>query len=354
MKPCYINGVGCVSAQKTFDNSEFLDEISHYDTNVMPVVAPVYKEFIHPVAARRMAKGVKMGVVASKLALQEAGLEMPDAILTGTGMGCVRDSEKFLENIIKNEEQFLTPTSFIQSTHNTVGAAVALGLKCKAYNVSYVHAAVSFESALVDASLVFHEEDANHILVGGVEEMGDHTIKLFHLIKHLKAEPINNMDLLKASSQGTTTSEGAQFFVLSQQKQDSSYAQLKAVEMYNELDDSEVAQQLETFIQNNGLAITDIDAVILGNNGDAEFDPIYQSLQTGLFENTPQLAYKHLSGEYNTASAFGFWVGAKVLKTQQVPAVLKMNELSKPAYKNVLLYNQYRGKNHSFVLLGAC
>jgi NAD(P)H-hydrate repair Nnr-like enzyme with NAD(P)H-hydrate dehydratase domain len=59
---------------------------------------------------RRMSKTVKMSSVASQYALKEAGIENPDAIIVGTGMGCSQDSEKFLKNVIDNHEEFLTPT----------------------------------------------------------------------------------------------------------------------------------------------------------------------------------------------------------------------------------------------------
>ena len=103
MKTVYINSVCSISSQKTFDNSEFLDEIINHEENIILAVNPNYKEFIAPAESRRMAKGIKMGVAASKIALKDAGIETVDAIITGTGMGCLRDSEKFLGNLIDND-----------------------------------------------------------------------------------------------------------------------------------------------------------------------------------------------------------------------------------------------------------
>ncbi|RYZ82834.1 MAG: hypothetical protein EOP06_21045 [Proteobacteria bacterium] len=85
---------------------------------------------------------MKNGIVASTVAMKEAAMEMPEAIITGTGMGCIEDSDKFLKAIIDNGEQFLTPTSFIQSTHNTVASSIAISLGCKSYNFTYVNGAV--------------------------------------------------------------------------------------------------------------------------------------------------------------------------------------------------------------------
>ncbi|MEP7094866.1 MAG: 3-oxoacyl-ACP synthase, partial [Flavobacterium sp.] len=121
MKKTYINGVSCISTQKTFDTVFLEDAVYNQNDNILSVVSPVYKDFISPAAARRMAKGVKNGIVASALAMKDAQAENVDAIITGTGLGCIEDSEKFLKNILDNNEEFLTPTAFIQSTHNTVG-----------------------------------------------------------------------------------------------------------------------------------------------------------------------------------------------------------------------------------------
>ena len=109
MKNVYINSVGSVSAQKTFDNSEFLEEIVYYEANVIKVIDPNYKDYIPPAAARRMAKGIKMSTISSRTALDEAGLENVDAIMVGTGLGCIGDSAKFVSDIIDNNEQYLTP-----------------------------------------------------------------------------------------------------------------------------------------------------------------------------------------------------------------------------------------------------
>lgn len=354
MKKVYINGSGSISIQKTFENHSFLEEITFYEDNVFPAWEPNYKDFIPPAAARRMAKGIKMGVVASQIALQEAAPHTIDAIITGTGMGCVRDSEKFVSAILDNKEQFLTPTSFIQSTHNTVAGQIALGIDCKSYNFTYVHSSISFESALLDALMQLRAREADNILIGGVDESGEHTTAIHRLIKHIKSEKINPSRLLDSQTEGAIIGEGANFFVLSNTKQPSSYAQVMDVRTFNTLPKSNLRHHLDQFLMDNGLSIGDIDVLITGHNGDTVFDHYYKELTHKDFKDTQQVFYKHLSGEFNTASAFGFWVGAKILKTQRVPEVIALNGKMAKAYQTVLLYNQYRGENHSFTLLRQC
>lgn len=353
MKNVYINSIASISAQKTFDNTSFLDVIEDYETNVLPVIHPNYKEYIPPAAARRMAKGIKMGVVASKIAVQESGLENVDAIITGTGMGCVRDSEKFVSAIIDNDEQYLTPTSFIQSTHNTVGGQIALELQCKGYNFTYVHASTSFESTLIDAKLQLELDEEKNILVGGVDELGEHTTEIQKVVHLVKAEAVKTSEVLDSKTKGAVFGEGANFFVLSNEKQASSYAELASIKTYNTLAEAELLQEASLFLQENNLHIEDIDVLILGNNGDVDFDTFYTTLSEG-FKNTQQASYKHLCGEFNTASSFAFWLASKVLKLQTLPEVVKLNNKATISFKTILLYNQYRGENHSFTLLKQC
>ncbi|AUS05986.1 beta-ketoacyl synthase N-terminal-like domain-containing protein [Pseudotamlana carrageenivorans] len=354
MKQVYINSVASVSAQKTFDNAEFLNDFIDHEAVVFPVVNPNYKVFIPPAAARRMAKGIKMSIAASKIALQESGLDQVDAIITGTGMGCLRDSEKFLSALIDNDEQYLTPTAFIQSTHNTVGGQVALELQCKGYNFTYVHASNSFESALLDAKLLLSNEEENTILVGGVDEIGEHTFKLQALVGHVKKEAVKASELFESHTSGAVYGEGANFFVLSNEKQNSTYAELVGVKMFNTLPKTLLTETLEAFLGSHQLEISDIDVVILGANGDAGYDDYYDILSQGVFKKTQQAYYKHISGEFNTASAFGFWLAAKTIQSQTLPALVKRNNFKSTGFKNVLLYNQYRSENHSFTLLKQC
>lgn len=354
MQKVYINGVGSISAQKTFDNAEFLDELQDYKETVIKAIDPIYKDFIPAGAARRMAKGIKMGVVASKIALNECGLENVDAIITGTGLGCVRDSEKFVSAIIDNDEQYLTPTSFIQSTHNTVGGQIALELQCKGYNFTYVNASNSFESALLDAKLQLELKEAQNILLGGVDELGDHTVAIHRLINHIKPQAVELSEVLDAQTEGAVFSEGANFFVMSNRKEQSTYAEVTSVALFNTLSLSEVEHAAIQFLNDQGLETDDVDMLVLGNNGDVNYDVYYQELSSGVFKCIPHICYKHLCGEFYTASSFGFWLASKILRTQTLPEIVLRNTLKPSLFNSILLYNQYRGENHSFILLKSC
>src|SRR5690606_30682651 len=115
-----------------------------------------------------------------------------------------------------------------------------------------------------------------------------------------------------------------------------------------------VSETIESFLNENNLKSSDIDVVVCGNNGDADFDGYYHQLSQGIFSKTQQVFYKHLVGENNTVSAFGVWLASKILKTQTIPEIVKINKIKSSNVQTVLCYNQYRGENHSLVLLKKC
>src|SRR5690554_7823437 len=115
--------------------------------------------------------GSKNNNVCSALAIEQAQVHEMDGIITGTGMGCIQDSEKFLEKMIDFNEEYLTPTSFIQSTHNTVSGQIALKLKCNAYNFTYVNTGGSFPSAVLDGLRQRKDDGNTNMLIGCSDEI---------------------------------------------------------------------------------------------------------------------------------------------------------------------------------------
>ncbi len=345
---CYINGIGCVSPQKTHDGS-FLEEVIDFrNASVYEVSKPDYQKYISPVSVRRMSSAVKNSIVASSMALDEAGVDDLDAIITGTGFGCIQDSEKFLKGLIDHDEDFLTPTPFIQSTHNTVAGQIALLRKCRAYNFTYVNGANSFPSALLDALLQITSMEANTILIGGVDEMAPHTRALFQTLGQFKKND-TEFDYLDNKTEGCTSSEGSAFFVLSNEHMEETYAEVVDVFFLNNLVSQDVKTFTIEFLTRNNLSPNEVDCVLLGKNGDLTFDVVYDDFSS-LFPSSNQLVFKHLFGEMLTAPAIALWLSCKIFKTQSIPKSLAL-DVPRSSVNYILIYNQYRNSDHSLMLL---
>ncbi|MBY0425336.1 MAG: beta-ketoacyl synthase chain length factor [Cytophagales bacterium] len=351
----YINGLANISPQDTLSTDSFLENPTEYHSEFFLSKEPNYKDFIEPVQIRRMGRILKMGVSAAKVALNDGKIEMPDAIITGTGLGCMEDTEKFLTAIINDNEQYLTPTSFIQSTHNTVSGQIALLMHCNNYNSTYVHRGFSFESALMDGMLLLNEGEGENILVGGIDEHNQHFFSIKQKLGLWKSTGESNLQLFQSTSTGTISGEGAAFFVISTQKRENTYAKIDTLKTFYKPKTQEVVvEEIQQALHSANCTARDIDLVIWGYNGNAAEDSIYHDVKSALFHDTPSAAYKHLSGEYHTASAFALWLGAKILKTQQVPAVVRLDNRPIEKIKRILIYTHFQGTNHAATVLSAC
>jgi 3-oxoacyl-(acyl-carrier-protein) synthase len=225
----YIRATTCISPQKTFDNDAFLDDVVEYNGTRLKAIEPGYKEFIDPKQIRRMSHVIKMGIAAAKKCLSNGNIEMPGAIITGTAFGCMEDTVSFATRIVEEHEELLSPTAFIQSTHNTVAAQIALMLKCHSYNNTFVHKGISFESALLDATMLLKENEADNILVGGIDEMIDTSFIVLTRLGLYKRWPVSNLALFSTESKGTIGGEGAAFFLLSDKASTENLAELVAL-----------------------------------------------------------------------------------------------------------------------------
>ena len=131
---------------------------------------PDFRQLFSPLEARRMGRLLKRAVWTSRKALDEAGLEMPDAIVTGTDFGSMIQSEAFLGALKQGGDATPRPTNFMQSTHNTIGSLIAIQLGCHGYNATYSHKGNSVRSALRDAWMQISLGEADTALVGWFDE----------------------------------------------------------------------------------------------------------------------------------------------------------------------------------------
>ncbi len=165
----YIRSAAQISVQKPLCEDWMTDPVPCSEPYLRSQ-DPDFKPFLNPMQARRMGLILKRAVAVSLAALDEAGIECPDAIFTGTGLGCMGNTENFLEAMCRDGEEMLPPTYFMMSTHNTISSAVAILLRCHGCNCTYSQKDISFESALLDAFLQLQAGRVSNALVGAHDE----------------------------------------------------------------------------------------------------------------------------------------------------------------------------------------
>ena len=130
-------------------------------------VDPDYKALIPLARLRRMSRiPSRWGWQGSSLYIQRSPVK-PDAVIVGTGLSCVTDLERFWRSCDDEHEQMLSPTPFINSSHNSVAGQIAMANQITGYNNTHFHGVSSLESALVDALMLLDEGDSRCVLVGG-------------------------------------------------------------------------------------------------------------------------------------------------------------------------------------------
>lgn len=322
---CYIKSVALVSCQKPLSDEWFTaPEIP--DKEYVRAQEPDSREFIVPSEARRMSKILKRTICTSISALNKAGLCEPDAIITGTGNGCMENSEKFLIDLSRYGESCLKPTLFMQSTHNTISSLIAIVLKCHGYNNTYSHKHISFESSLLDGWLQVRGGMARNVLVGSHDEV----------------TPFMSLVLKRTHPEYNIVSETSMASVVSSDP-DGAICEVSDVTILHRAGVQQVARYLED----------DDNLLLLGTNGLPGNDAPYDLLLQYLDEASETLQYKHIFGENFSVSAAAFCVAATILEKQEIPACLwRGNALPvRNAIKGVTILNCSEDSTWSIVKL---
>jgi len=333
----------------------FLNELASHNDNRLTCIEPDYSEAIDPKLIRRMSRIIKMSVASALACLKDAGIANPDAIVTGTAYGCLEDTGIFLTNMVQEDEEPVTPVAFVQSTHNTIGAQVALLIKCNRYNNTFVSGGASFENALLDAIMLLTENNTANVLVGGMDEITDMSHIVLNRLGLYKRQPVSSLNLFNTNSKGTVNGEGAAFFLLANNPSPNNLACIDAVATFYKPEDiAEIKQHINSFLVSQHISCNDIDLLISGNNGDVTSDKIYAQVQQLVFNEIPLINYKHLCGEYPTSTAFATWLGANIIKNNNIPAQLNNSNSPKNKINKVLIYNHYQNIYHSLILMSSC
>jgi 3-oxoacyl-[acyl-carrier-protein] synthase II len=334
----YINGSSAISAHQVFKTPVELTEPVKHSGDRLSCNEPDYDKILEPSQIRRLSRILKMGLATSLDAIKQVNNQRVDAIITGTGYGFLEDTARFLFKMTDPDDRGMNPTSFIQSTFNTISSLIALNLKNNGYNSTFTHSGFSFESALDDAIMLLNAGDANNVLVGGLDEL---TNEVYDLLKLLQAATVRGTK--RASSRKPSEQhlfgEGSSFFVLSDKPDTPFPVEITGFKIFYNPDKDQIRAGYEECCKN-----TPIDLFLLGMNEGKKNDESYNWILP-LAGNDKCFNYKSLCGDYPTAFSFGLWLATSVLSGSWNP----LNSSDK--IDNILIYNCFEQKYHAFLCL---
>ena len=298
-----------------------------------------------------MGTALKCTLSSASACVSEEKRSNLDGILTGTGLGSIENTENFLLAMLEGEEG-LSPSNFMQSTHNTLGSQVAIAFKCHGYNITYAHRGTSFDSALMNAVVKFQLNEYKTALVNGVDEMTEKYFQLFDHIGFWKDRNVTIEDVRNATSPGTFAGENSVSLLLTTQPSEQPLCELCDTQLFYRPSDEQLKACVEKLC--HAFNINRIDAIVIGNNGDKENDAEYRRLAQLLTPDAKQIIYKHLFGESFTMSGLGIYVAATCLKEKCVPAHITMDNEALENPQTILVLNHFKQLDYSITLLKSC
>lgn len=239
---------------------------------------PSYEGLIPPMQLRRMSKLVRMSLGAAKDCLSQAGLAAPDAIIMGTAFGCLADTEVFLKKMLDQDEQMLTPTAFIQSTHNTPAGQIALATGCRGHNNTISQQGLSFENAILAANLYLSEHPTDSVLCGGGDELTPTSLALLQRIGIYSTEPFQPGT--PRTHGAAQAAEGVGFFLL-RKNPEAALARISGFESFHEPHASKAARRFQSILESEG-GLRNTDLLLIGAVPDERSEQAYaESLSFG-------------------------------------------------------------------------
>lgn len=335
----YIQSATHISAQYPLAE-DWMDNPLLCDAGKMSTIEVQYRDYLSPNAARRMGKLLKRALVCARVAMKRAEIAYPDAVVSATGLGCIENTEIFLDAEERSREGLLNPTPFMLSTHNTIGSTIAIETHCAGYNTHYSQKFMSFDCALFDTCMQLQTENIHTVLLNGHDESSP----IFDgILEHL-----NKWDFKKPWFKGET----AVAMVLGKEHTASALCRIEDMMMYYHAAAIEMKERMDGFLHRNACRMSDIDAVFVGLNGNEDNDQVYLDWQKRFFLGTPMAYYKHLFGEHYTMSGIGIYVAATCLQQGRIPSHLLWGEQEPlEGIRRILFCNHSEAKEYSFILL---
>ena len=338
-KRIYIQAAEQISIQAPLSEQWMVEPVLYNDSSLVKAQNPSFRDYMAANETRRMGNIMKRALVTTLKLLGETGIEHPDAIITGTCLGSLDYTEHFLDSIVENDEQAVSPTYFMQSTHNTVGSALAIYTKTHGYNTTYSHSGTSFDLTLLDAWMQMQLGKISTALVGGHDEM---TEQFFGLLQKVGFVGVEGM---------VPCGEVAMSMMLNTHDDVDHLCELAGLRISFRPSPEKLQQQLDDMLAEAGMTLADLSAVMTGVNGHPENDGLYHDTVQALFPGKPLLHYKHLFGENYAVSGLGLYACAQLLKKNEIPSFLYVSDQRVEHLKSILLLNQTREGDVSMILL---
>lgn len=289
-------------------------------------------DLLSPRAARRMSPPSVFAVVAARMALRDAGLELPDGtdpycgVLLATAFGASSFTQRMLDQILEEGAEAVSPFLFMESVANAPAGQVAIQCRAGGPNHTLCQRESGPLAALGRGAAEVARGRASRVLAGAAEEV----TPLLHTVLDRFGALSDLPRPLDRRRDGFLAAEGSTVLLLEPEAAALRRgAALRArVRAWGGAfdpgapradwgsDPAPLVRSLRRGLEHQGLGPGDVDAVVSGASGARRGDRLEASVLRELFADAvpPVLVPKGVTGEYG-----GAWLAAAVLALEGRP-----------------------------------
>ena len=286
---------------------------------------------------RRLERIQLMTLVAARRSCQSLSLGTTGGhrvcVAVGTGLGSTAATAAFVEPIIADDNAVPSPQKFTNAVHNALASQVAMELSARGLNSTFTHREISFESALWHGTQEIVAGNSDCAVVGGADELTPYLLSAGARWGWWgeDALPLRPLSANLSRRQRAIPGEGAVVFCLARSGGDlPALAEVRcvsfgrfALDEQGKIAADAEAEWIEGELVNHGVSLKQIDMVLSGANGLPALDERYVAVVTALGRRAGRLirhgGYKHLCGDYHTASAFGMAMAVGLVSQRVSP-----------------------------------
>jgi 3-oxoacyl-[acyl-carrier-protein] synthase II len=357
-KRVVITGLGIISpigigregfCRRLLDGACGIKPISFFDTSIYKTktageisdFAP--ENFLGAKGLRTLDRSTKLVICATKLALEDAGLEVSDGnsrdigIAVGSTMGSIKSISDFDKDALLEGPRYVNPALFPNTVINSPASQISIRFAVRGFNATISNGYSASLDALNYAADFLRLGRIKAVLAGGVEELCEQTFAGFYHAGCLAAAKEGSIELscpFDKRRSGAILGEGSTMLII----EELVGAKKRGVRILGEVKGYATAfgkeaqeKVMRQAIERSGLNLQDIDCILASANSSVEGDRFEAEAIKDVFAKDAQNVYisavKSMVGEqYSNSGATAMAVALCAIEKGVIPPTVNYQE----------------------------
>jgi 3-oxoacyl-[acyl-carrier-protein] synthase II len=316
--------------------------VERFDTNGLSahkaglIVDFKARDYIPPMKLRRMNTLSRYAVAATRLALDDAGIALPNdaGVALGTAFGPVQTSVDYMQEYVAKGAALAPPQLFAESVANAPGSHIAIELDLRGFNVTVTQRESSLLAAAMFASGQVVKGTVPSAIIGGVEEVNEMVFSVLDrlgALAHANGALPEGMRPFDERRNGMSIGEGSAIFIAEGEPSREPYGWIAGFGIARDTTatisdwgtgDAQVATAMQAAIDDAGISISDVDAIYASANGTKRGDLLeIRAIQRPFGDEVPPVvATKSYFGEYAAGGGLQFAAALLAMRDQKLHA----------------------------------